>query len=196
MAQASVLTALPPYHPLDLSDSSNIKERRDRWKKGFNNLMTALAVQESQETVDQFHMRLRQKDCEFANADKEIKTQIIQGCRSSRLQRKILQETGKSLDDILKLVWSKELLKTQANTMKQSGSSVGKASPKEESTENQVRSQDTFKKKHHTSKKIESIRPQSPSLKISLRGFTVFSLDFNRNAHGNLDFCMKRTTLR
>ena len=50
--------------------------------------------QSKDETVDRFCTRLRQLsvNCEFADANKEIKSQIIQGCCSSRLRRKALRE--------------------------------------------------------------------------------------------------------
>ena len=47
------------------------------------------AKQESHENLDSFHTRLRKlgEHCDFANIDKEIKSQIIQGCTSTRLRR-------------------------------------------------------------------------------------------------------------
>ncbi|XP_066941051.1 uncharacterized protein [Macrobrachium rosenbergii] len=46
------------------------------------------------ETIDQFATRLRQKaeNCEFADKDGEIKSQVIQGCLSSKLRVKCLEE--------------------------------------------------------------------------------------------------------
>ena len=77
------------------------------------------ATQDENETMDKFHMRLRQlsQDCGFTDTDKEIRTQIVQGCSSSRLRRKILQESGKSLEDILKMARAMELSETQAENM-------------------------------------------------------------------------------
>ena len=44
------------------------------------------ARQQPRETLDQFQTRLRQlaDTCEFQDIDREIKTQIVQGCTSSR----------------------------------------------------------------------------------------------------------------
>ena len=52
------------------------------------------ARQQPQETLDQFVTRLRQlaSSCEFASVDKEIKSQIILSCSSSRLRRRALRE--------------------------------------------------------------------------------------------------------
>lgn len=65
--------------------------------------------QSSDENVAGFHTRLQllAKRCEFANADLEIKRQIIQGCRSSRLRRKALEESL-TLDRLLKVARSME----------------------------------------------------------------------------------------
>ena len=50
--------------------------------------------QQSSETVDQFATRFRKKVefCGFTEKDKELKSQIFQGCKSQKLRRKILQE--------------------------------------------------------------------------------------------------------
>jgi len=46
------------------------------------------AKQESHENLDSFHtFRKHGEHCDFANIDKEIKSQIIQGCTSTRLRR-------------------------------------------------------------------------------------------------------------
>jgi hypothetical protein len=52
------------------------------------------AKQEPGETIDTFHTKLRQLSltCEFDNNDKEVKSQIIQGCSSTRLRRCALRE--------------------------------------------------------------------------------------------------------
>jgi hypothetical protein len=52
------------------------------------------AKQSANETIDSFHTRLRQlaHNCEFTENDREVKSQIIQGCQSTRLRRKALRE--------------------------------------------------------------------------------------------------------
>lgn len=61
------------------------------------------ATQEPGENLDSYHTRLRMlaKNCEFADVDAEIKTQIIQSCASSRLRRKALREPDLTLDELL-----------------------------------------------------------------------------------------------
>jgi hypothetical protein len=46
------------------------------------------------ETIASFHTGLRQLalNCEFADTSKEVKSQIIQGCHSTRLRRKVLRD--------------------------------------------------------------------------------------------------------
>lgn len=52
------------------------------------------AKQSSEETIDNFPTRLRQLalKCEFADTSKEVKSQIIQCCHSTRLRRKALRD--------------------------------------------------------------------------------------------------------
>ncbi|XP_053380302.1 uncharacterized protein K02A2.6-like [Mercenaria mercenaria] len=68
------------------------------------------AKQESSETIDTYHTRLRQlcENCEFAEKDKEIKSQIIQGCQSTRLRRKALKQDI-TLDELIQEARALEL---------------------------------------------------------------------------------------
>ena len=61
------------------------------------------AQQREDETLDQFHMRLRElaRNCEFGDIDKEIKIQLVEKCTSTRVRRKTLREEI-SLEDLLK----------------------------------------------------------------------------------------------
>lgn len=79
------------------------------------------AKQEPHENLDSFHTRLRKlgEHCEFANTDKEIKSQIIQGCTSTRLRRKALR-SEMSLDEIIKEARSLELSDKNASEIEQS----------------------------------------------------------------------------
>ena len=47
--------------------------------------------QRAHESIDQFATRLRQKadNCEFTDKDAEIKSQLIQGCKSTKLRIKL-----------------------------------------------------------------------------------------------------------
>lgn len=73
------------------------------------------AKQEAGESIDTFHTRLRQLSltCEFAENDKELKSQIIQGCNLTRLRRRALRE-DMSMNDLLKLARSMEISDRQA----------------------------------------------------------------------------------
>lgn len=61
------------------------------------------AQQREDETLDQFHMRLRElaRNCEFGDIDKEIKIQLVQKCTSTRVRHKEFREDI-SLEDLLK----------------------------------------------------------------------------------------------
>lgn len=68
------------------------------------------AKQEHGENIDTFHTRLRKlsEKCEFADKDREIKSQIIQGCNSKRLRRKALRQEM-SVDELVKKARSLQL---------------------------------------------------------------------------------------
>ena len=68
------------------------------------------AKQQPDEGIDGYLTRLRQLsiNCDFTEKDKEVKSQIIQGCSSSRLRCRALPE-DQTLDDLLKLARSMEL---------------------------------------------------------------------------------------
>ena len=62
-----------------------------------------LATQGKEESIDEFHTRLRglAKHCEFADADFEIKLQIVTNGTSSRLRKKALQDPTYTLTNML-----------------------------------------------------------------------------------------------
>ena len=66
--------------------------------------------QEPGESIDTYHTKLRKlaENCEFANVDDEIKSQIIQSCSSTRLRRRALRENEINLEQLLKLARSFE----------------------------------------------------------------------------------------
>ena len=76
------------------------------------------ARQEVGETTDQFCTRLRKlaSTCEFANIEREIKGQILQGCTSNRLRRRGLRD-DLSLTDLLQQARSLELADYRASEM-------------------------------------------------------------------------------
>ena len=55
------------------------------------------------ETIDAFYTRLRllAARCDFANEDREIKAQILQGCTSSRLRKRALRDEKLTLTQLL-----------------------------------------------------------------------------------------------
>ena len=76
------------------------------------------AQQNEAESLDSYHTRLRTlaKTCEFTNADKEIKEQIILSCKSNALRRKALREDLDS-SALLKAGRALELSETQAKEL-------------------------------------------------------------------------------
>ena len=76
------------------------------------------------ETVDEFTTRLRKKAeyCGFTDKSKEIKSQLVQGCKSAKLRRKVLQE-NLTLDKLLLAARTMELANNQAKEMENGHSS-------------------------------------------------------------------------
>ena len=74
------------------------------------------AKQEHNESISVFHTRLRQLavTCEFADVDREIKTQIVQSCSSHKLRTKALENPSYTLTQLLDAGKAMELSKTQA----------------------------------------------------------------------------------
>lgn len=74
------------------------------------------AQQESNEGISVFHTRLRQLavTCEFADIDREIKTQIVQSCSSHKLRTKALENPSYTLTQLLDAGRAMELSQKQA----------------------------------------------------------------------------------
>ncbi len=76
-------------------------------------------TQQENETIDEYHTRLRQlsKHCEFADVEFGIKMQIVCNGTSSRLRKKALKESDYSLKDMLIDGRKCETSNAQANGM-------------------------------------------------------------------------------
>ena len=79
------------------------------------------AKQENGENISAFHTRLRQLaiNCEFADNDREIKTQIVQNCLSHKLRMKALQNPELTLTQLLDAGKAMEMSKSQAETIEE-----------------------------------------------------------------------------
>ncbi|XP_060556789.1 uncharacterized protein K02A2.6-like [Ruditapes philippinarum] len=125
---------LPVFPAFSVSEPG-VDTRWRKWTGRFENLMIGMdikdkkrqralllhyageeAKQESNENIDSFHTRLRHLsiNCEFSETDKEIKSQIIQGCTSTRLRRKALRD-DLTLDSLIKEARTLELSDQQAS---------------------------------------------------------------------------------
>ena len=78
--------------------------------------------QQSEENLDAYHARLRSlaKYCEFADVDSEIKSHIIQTCRSSRLRRRALTDNTLTLTALIDLGRSMETTDRQTKLIEKS----------------------------------------------------------------------------
>ncbi|KAJ1172592.1 hypothetical protein NDU88_004437 [Pleurodeles waltl] len=77
------------------------------------------ARQTADESTDMFYLRLKEvaATCAFHNENDEIRGLIIQGCASSKLRERILEGSGRPLQDILTMGRTKELSKARASHM-------------------------------------------------------------------------------
>ncbi|XP_072142717.1 uncharacterized protein [Dermacentor andersoni] len=77
------------------------------------------AKQTSEETVDQFQVRLRRlaATCEFANEEEEIVSRMIEGTNSAKLRRSALRERDVTLEKIMEIGRSLETAEFQATSM-------------------------------------------------------------------------------
>ena len=86
----------------------------------YESIVFRRTAQKADESVDQYCTRLRQlaTKCEFSDVDRELKTQIIEGCNSSQLRRKAL-EKDMSLTELLELARSLSLGASRAAEVEQ-----------------------------------------------------------------------------
>ena len=77
------------------------------------------AKQESDESIAEFHTRLRKPamTCGFENTDREIKTQIVQNCLSHKLRMRALQNPDLTLTQLLDAGKVLEMSKSQADNI-------------------------------------------------------------------------------
>ena len=89
------------------------------------------ASQETGENIDKYHARLRHlaKSCEFHDADREIKSQIVQRCTLSKVRDKGLAEPDVTLDKLLKFGRTLEATEMQARAM-----SFGREQPRSQTS--------------------------------------------------------------
>ena len=78
------------------------------------------------ENIDDFYNELRElaPTCGFTNVDAEIKTQLIAGCKSSKIREKGLSQPGLSLQDLLTLARTQQLTHSHSKQMAQGAESV------------------------------------------------------------------------
>jgi hypothetical protein len=84
------------------------------------------ASQQDNETIDEFHTRLRRlaKHCEFVDVEFEIKMKIVCNGSSSRLRKKALKESNYSLKDMLIDGRKSETCSAQASGMEEKSKDV------------------------------------------------------------------------
>lgn len=105
-----------PYkQALDALDAYFVPKRN----KEFDIYKFRQSKQETGETIDTFHTRLRKlaETCAFGNIDYEIKSQNIQSCSSTRLRRRALRESEIDLKQLLLLARSFEISDEQATSI-------------------------------------------------------------------------------
>eukprot|EP00795_Rhopilema_esculentum_P004023 gene4023-20191_t len=133
------INPMPVFEPK--SDITNTGARWTNWLERFQTYLLAADVKEPQrqralllyqagpeatqntgETIDEFHTRLRTlaKHCKFNDEDFEIKMQIVCNGKSARLRRKALREPDSKLADMLIDGRKAEMSSAQASGMEDS----------------------------------------------------------------------------
>ena len=113
------------------------------------------AKQEEDESLDQFVTRLRKlgATCDLANLSSEIKSQVIQKCRSSRLRTKGMSDLTMSLEDLIK-AWN-AIDRAVAYTMIMEGDTAMSV--------NQLFTRKFTKQNHQRANRHDDFRRQQPS---------------------------------
>ena len=111
------------------------------------------AQQNEGESFDSFHTRLRTlaKTCEFADADKEIKEQIILSCKSNALRRKALRE-DLDLSALLKAGRALELSETQAKEVESDKTTVNVVKDKKKNERRSKKGKGRRREQHNESR--------------------------------------------
>ncbi len=87
------------------------------------------------EPFDDFVQRVRDKSkiCEFGSSDKkEIKSQIIQGCKSMDLKKRALERSDMTLDDLVTMGRTEESVRKHLKEMKKKNEAISDVSSDEE----------------------------------------------------------------
>ena len=115
------------------------------------------AKQNEGESLDGFHTRLRTlaKTGEFANADKEIKEQIILSCKSNALRRKALRE-DLDLTALLKAGRALELSDMQAKEVESDKTTVNTVNHKKKSAMRRPKKGKGRRREEHSESRSES----------------------------------------
>nr|XP_006814444.1 PREDICTED: uncharacterized protein LOC102808860 [Saccoglossus kowalevskii] len=103
----------------DTGEEDDVKKLIEALNKSFAPKRTKAyekhAKQKDGESTDQYHARLQLlvANCNYANPDEEVCTQIIEHCTSQRLRRRALREDMK-LEDLLNFARAMEVSESQA----------------------------------------------------------------------------------
>ncbi len=111
--------------------------------------------QEKSETLNQYFGRLKSiaASCQFTEVDKEIKTQIIHGCRSHKLRIKALSEPTWDLNKVLSVGRAMELSEEQAADIERAEHAVNRVAARPSRAPKQ-------KHKAHTRQKPQRQNPK------------------------------------
>ena len=89
--------------PFDKAVLGANKLLHSKQKREYEIYVFRQAKHEHNDSISAFHTRLRQLSvtCEFADGDREIKTQIVQSCSSHKLRAKALENPSHTLTQLL-----------------------------------------------------------------------------------------------
>ena len=107
--------------------------------------------QRDSESIDDFVVRLRSevKKCGYdeATCEKEVRRQLIAGCKSEKLKESVIEKSGISLDDLLARVRARDLLNSQGKGVIETAHDIIKTEPIGAVTDKPTSSNKNFKDK-------------------------------------------------
>jgi hypothetical protein len=121
------------FHSLvqDKNDTATFEQAVDALSEHFNPMRDidfaifkfGQLVQGQLESIDDYAVRLRRSAelCDFANIDREIKRQILVGCKSSKLKEEVLKRPTSNVQEVLTMARTSEAARVQAQAIEANG---------------------------------------------------------------------------
>ncbi|XP_038063006.1 uncharacterized protein LOC119733689 [Patiria miniata] len=149
------------------------------------------AKQLHNETVADYATRLQQlaRNCEFHDKDTEVKSQIIHGCKSSKLRRHALRESELILVKLLTTARTYDLSEVQANGMEQHTQPSRDSTNRVTTTKSHTRNRESIKGPHALNP--DTLYPVGTAERLRAHSKTAVAYE---TSHVNSTFFVTKTT--